>query len=182
MKDAKGHGSEKRGGADPANYHQHKIAVDTVRNPMKGLFLGGPSAAEAESMLRSKFGYGDADIAKLTGGGTHTAAGINPRGDVVPVTVTNAQAAAALAQGGAKSEPVPVHPAQVGQMKMSPGDFASLRAAVTPHLASTADPSHSSMRQRWDAMHKSGFDTRPLYKAGLNDNHIDTALRRIQGR
>lgn len=106
MKDAKGHGSEKRGGAD---YHQHKIAVDTVRNPMKGLFLGGPSAAEAESMLRSKFGYGDADIAKLTGGGTHTAAGINPRGDVVPVTVTNAQAAAALSSGGPKSDAAPVH-------------------------------------------------------------------------
>ena len=69
---------------------------------------------------------------------------------------------------------------QVGQMKMSPENFASLSAAVKPHLASTADPTHSAMRQRCDAMNKSGFDTRPLYKAGLNDDHIDTALRKIQ--
>jgi hypothetical protein len=92
--------------------------------------------------------------------------------------VSDAHAAATLAGGGDKSAPVPVH----GAMKMSSGDFAALSAAVTPHLASTADPAHSAMRQRWDAMHASGFGTAPLYKSGLNDDHIDTALRKIQGK
>lgn len=48
-----------------ADYHQHKIAVDTVKNPMKGKFLGGPSADEAEETLKTKFGYTQKDIDKL---------------------------------------------------------------------------------------------------------------------
>lgn len=160
-KDAKGHGSEARSG------HEHAIAVDTVKNPLKGLFLGGPNAEQSESKLRGRFGYSDKEISGLKGGG-------DPRYDGIKA---NMDAAATLASG-AKSAPVDVHPS----MKMSSGDFASLSAAVKPHLASTADPAHSPMRQRWDAMNKSGFNTSPLYKAGLNDNHIDTALRKIQGK
>jgi len=45
--------------------HQKKIAIDTVKNPMKGALLGGPSAKEAEEILRKKFGYSDAQIKKL---------------------------------------------------------------------------------------------------------------------
>jgi hypothetical protein len=37
----------------------------------------------------------------------------------------------------------------------------------------------SMERARWDTLHASKFDTRPLYAAGLNDAHVDTALRRI---
>lgn len=48
----------------PAEWHEHKIAVDTVRNPSKGL-LGGPSAEEAETKLRGKFGYSDKEIGLL---------------------------------------------------------------------------------------------------------------------
>ena len=48
-----------------ADAHQKKIAIDTVKNPMKGKLLGGPSAEEAEETLRTKFGYSDAQIAKL---------------------------------------------------------------------------------------------------------------------
>ena len=48
--------------------HQKKIAIDTVKNPMKGKFLGGPSAEEAEEILRKKFGYTDAQIKKLKKG------------------------------------------------------------------------------------------------------------------
>lgn len=44
--------------------HQLKIAIDTVKNPAKGMFLGGPSAKEAESILK-KFGYSDKEIKKL---------------------------------------------------------------------------------------------------------------------
>lgn len=44
--------------------HQLRILKDTVRNPAKSL-LGGPSAREAEETLRRKFGYTDAQIAKL---------------------------------------------------------------------------------------------------------------------
>jgi hypothetical protein len=45
--------------------HQLKICKDTVRNPLKGMFLGGPSASEAEQILRDKFGYIDEQIQKL---------------------------------------------------------------------------------------------------------------------
>lgn len=45
--------------------HQHRIARDTVKNPLKGKFLGGPSAEEAENTLRTKYKYTDKQIAKL---------------------------------------------------------------------------------------------------------------------
>jgi hypothetical protein len=44
--------------------HQLKILKDTLKNPMKGL-LGGPSAEEAEKILKNKFGYTDSQIKKL---------------------------------------------------------------------------------------------------------------------
>jgi hypothetical protein len=44
--------------------NQEKIAIDTVKNPNKSL-LGGPTASEAEKMLRTKFGYTDKQVAKL---------------------------------------------------------------------------------------------------------------------
>ena len=117
MKDAKGHGSNSRGGSmSVPDKHQHRIAVDTVKNPMKGMFLGGPNAAEAEATLRGKFGYNDADIAKLTGGSAPVTPPGRPIGGSAvrgiadqPDTVTDKQAAASLAQGGAKSGAVPVH-------------------------------------------------------------------------
>ena len=45
--------------------HQHRICVDNVKNPMKARILGGPSAEEAEHLLRTKFGYKDHQIKKL---------------------------------------------------------------------------------------------------------------------
>lgn len=48
-----------------ADYHQHKIAVDTIKTPMKGVFLGGPTAKEAEQILKTKFGYVQSDIDRL---------------------------------------------------------------------------------------------------------------------
>jgi len=51
----------KKGSPD---YHQHKIAVDTVRNPMKS-FMGGPSSKEAEETLIKKFGYSKKEVDKL---------------------------------------------------------------------------------------------------------------------
>ncbi|MBT87768.1 MAG: hypothetical protein CMD55_03780 [Gammaproteobacteria bacterium] len=45
---------------------QKRIAIDTVKNPNKAL-LGGPSASEAEDILKTKFGYSDNQIAKLKG-------------------------------------------------------------------------------------------------------------------
>jgi hypothetical protein len=45
--------------------HQLKILVDTVKNPLKGKFLGGPTAEEAEETLREKFDYTDAEIRRL---------------------------------------------------------------------------------------------------------------------
>ena len=51
----------------PSEKHQLKVLLDTVRNPMKGKFLGGPSAEEAEETLRNTFGYSDAEIDKIKG-------------------------------------------------------------------------------------------------------------------
>ena len=50
-----------------ADSHQLKILKDTVKNPSKGLFLGGPTAEEAEKILRSKFGFSDKQIQDLKG-------------------------------------------------------------------------------------------------------------------
>jgi len=47
-----------------ADTRQKRIAIDTVKNPNKAL-LGGPSASEAEDILKTKFGYSDKDIANL---------------------------------------------------------------------------------------------------------------------
>ncbi|SVB23333.1 uncharacterized protein METZ01_LOCUS176187, partial [marine metagenome] len=44
--------------------HQKKIAIDTVKNPDKGL-LGGPNVEEAEKVLKDRYGYTDDMIAKL---------------------------------------------------------------------------------------------------------------------
>lgn len=45
--------------------HQKKIAIDTVKNPMKGKLLGGMSEKEAIKILKTKFGYSDSQIEKL---------------------------------------------------------------------------------------------------------------------
>jgi hypothetical protein len=45
--------------------HQKRICIDTVKNPLKGQFLGGPSAEEAKEILKTKFGYTPEQIAKL---------------------------------------------------------------------------------------------------------------------
>jgi hypothetical protein len=45
--------------------HQLRIAVDTVKNPLKGLFLGGMDANQAEKLLREKFGYSETSIERL---------------------------------------------------------------------------------------------------------------------
>ncbi len=44
--------------------HECKIARDTIRNPMKGMFLGGPNLDEAVRTLK-RFGYSDADIRRI---------------------------------------------------------------------------------------------------------------------
>jgi hypothetical protein len=58
--------SKKRSGErSVADKHQLRILIDTVKNPMKGMFLGGPSAEEAEETLRHKFHYTNAQIQGL---------------------------------------------------------------------------------------------------------------------
>ena len=69
-------------------------------------------------------------------------------------------------------------------MTMSAQHFAALRNAIE----ATADKqgtyfaaSLSHERYRWDRLHASGFDLRPLWHAGLHDAYIDTGLRKIMG-
>jgi hypothetical protein len=54
-----------------ADAHQLRILKDTVRNPLKGQFLGGPSAEEAEETLRSKFRFTSEQIRNLKGEARH---------------------------------------------------------------------------------------------------------------
>lgn len=51
--------------ASVGDKHQKKIAIDTVKNPMKGKLLGGMSEKEAINILKTKFGYTDTQIKKL---------------------------------------------------------------------------------------------------------------------
>ena len=60
-------------------------------------------------------------------------------------------------------------------MKMSSDSFAALQAALVPFLK----PGAASERDRWYALWQSGFNVMSLYRQGLDDTHIDTALRRI---
>jgi hypothetical protein len=53
--------------------HQLKILIDTIKNPLKGKFLGGPTAEEAEETLRTKFDYTDAEIRRLKQASIHNA-------------------------------------------------------------------------------------------------------------
>lgn len=175
MKDAKGHGSNPRGGASAKD--QRSYAGLRPRGTIRPEVFG--------KTFFTRQGVTTSNGSTATG---HFAA---PAGspNVLGPFPSDKEAQAALAQGGAKSASVPIHSGAAGRsdgdagnMKMSPELFSALSAAVKPHIASTADPSHSPTRQRWDALWKSGFDTRKLYNAGLNDAHIDTALRRIQSK
>lgn len=73
-------------------------------------------------------------------------------------------------------------------MKMHRQDYLALESAILQRFTAAdrvaiwsryVARGLSATRFRWDMLHASGFDTRPLYAAGLNDDHIDTALRRI---
>lgn len=80
-------------------------------------------------------------------------------------------------------------------MKMSKEQYAALKAAMHEGLKlvppaakyQARDPSipridlakDTAKRHRWDAFWASRFDAQPFYAAGLDDSHIDTALRAI---
>lgn len=71
-------------------------------------------------------------------------------------------------------------------MKMAQGTFEALKAAVLAkhdpdHKAAYLEKGLSPMRYRWDCFHASHYDVMALYREGLNDSHIDTALRAILG-
>lgn len=48
-----------------ADYHEHRIAFDTIKNPNKGFFLGGITEKEAIKVLKEKYEYSNADIEKI---------------------------------------------------------------------------------------------------------------------
>mgnify|MGYP007073536697 CR=1 FL=1 len=67
-------------------------------------------------------------------------------------------------------------------MKISYGLYIELQAAIAPIMAKIPKPDTvPAMRYRWDLLWASHFPVNRLYAAGLNDNHIDTALRNIVG-
>lgn len=94
MKDAKGHGSDSRGGGsfqDVASQHQMKIARSTVKMPAAmAAVMGGMTPAEAHALIQQRGSLADkamaAEYAKIP---------------------DNSTAAATLASG-AKSAPVEV--------------------------------------------------------------------------
>ena len=76
-------------------------------------------------------------------------------------------------------------------MKMTKALFASLADAIDNTLSNHSLKSMIEHRQRisytnnqflsfcWSIFHASKFDCNILYNAGLDDNHIETALKRI---
>lgn len=73
---------------------------------------------------------------------------------------------------------------------MSAEMFDELHSHITRYLSSKSlsedqiteyynDRAWPLERARWDVLHYSGFPVRRLYDAGLQDPHIDTALRKI---
>jgi hypothetical protein len=71
-------------------------------------------------------------------------------------------------------------------MKISPYLYLDLKTAI---VAVVLDPQAirqvylsrglSEVRLLWDCFHASRFDSNRLYNSGLNDTHIETALRSI---
>jgi len=110
MKDAKGHGSEARGGAtishlSPASLH-NKVALDTARKNLSDYKAPGEAISSTEDQALSRHilgGVSPADAAERVQAGDHAASGGQP-------VASNAHAAATLASG-AKSAPVETHPA-----------------------------------------------------------------------
>ncbi len=51
----------------PPDQRQKRICIDTLGNPLRGKFLGGPTEEQAEQTLRQKFGFTDFQIARLKG-------------------------------------------------------------------------------------------------------------------
>ena len=72
----------------------------------------------------------------------------------------------------------------MAKLKMAPEMLDSLCAALDAKLAEHPNAAAeyeaaglSPMRFRWDLLHASKWDTRQAYAAGLNDAHIDSAIR-----
>ena len=63
-------------------------------------------------------------------------------------------------------------------MKITTEDYQALASALGKVSAVEMPEDHSPMRRRWDLLHRSRFDVCSLYHY-LNDDHIDTALRRF---
>ncbi len=71
-------------------------------------------------------------------------------------------------------------------MKMKKETYNALKSMVDVHHSTELHKAYvndgvSDEQYRWDILFRSGFSMRTLYKMGLNDNHIDTALRKITG-
>lgn len=69
-------------------------------------------------------------------------------------------------------------------MKATTEILTVMRAAIVPLDTKEARANYlaaglSSMRYRWILLWSSKLDINVLYAAGLNDEHIDTALRHI---
>jgi hypothetical protein len=136
MKDEKGHGSESRGGGTEAQ--KDARTVQGIRNWLgikPGGPKGGPGTKEATDATRRAFTqkYG------ATGG---TMASRNAysdrlnqvRMDAASKIASDADAARALAGGGAKSAPVDVHPAMSGGPRNAQGYRTTGTAYEGPRL------------------------------------------------
>jgi hypothetical protein len=128
MKDAKGHGSEKRGGAS---------AVTASAYGGKPTWHGITSSGQ-----------------KVTNQAGNKISYASPEAAVAGAHLTDQQAAAALAQGGAKSAPVPIHDGAAGR----------------------SDQPLAGMTQgKWDAMN-------PAQKNAVRDNgSLSPQLKGLEG-
>lgn len=151
-KDAKGHGSEKRGGGggdslqDVALGHQLNIARSTVKMPaaMAGV-MGGMTQDQAHALIQQHGSAADKAMARDydpmgAARANLTAARSNPlqpfgAGMSGRDLVSDTDAAKALAGGGAKSAPVDVHPAMGHGPFPSNADFVAKYGGPRDHAA-----------------------------------------------
>ena len=149
MKDAKGHGSNSRGGAG---------AVTAPAYDGKPTWHGVmPGGGKVKNSAGNPIAYASPEAAKAGADWQHSAP-VTPPGRPIggsavrgiadqPDTVTDKQAAASLAQGGAKSAAAPVHPGASGRSDVLTKQIAFHDAGVAAGMKPT--PAQAAWRSKF---------------------------------
>ena len=140
-KDAKGHGSDARGGGVDQSKPLKDAGIIRAKGisamygpgspgyPNKQAATLGPDHPSVGASLQAAAKAQLNDL-RTNPSGPHVAAGVDKSGRTVPVTVSDADAAKALAGGGAKSAAVPVHSGAAGRSPLDASGMSLDRPAA----------------------------------------------------